>query len=285
MEQKRIRWNGWGEYKKEIMSRRFAVTVLFLLTLMTSMANGTSAIMKDYDVKIAPWMLPHYMSSYIFAAVYGFIICYAFSNVPFMMKSELYGIIRKGRMIWCTEKIFAILLEALTIALTMVVLSVIVFIPYVGYEPGWGKVIQTLAFGIGKYNGIYGLAFGSIIKNYTPVQAMLVSFLMLWLVNSLVGLLMFAVSMYVSRKAAVVTGLLLSGITYMHYSIRFLDHIYFASPITWLRIGIYNHHEFTDFIYPGFEDYRKAGLIAMGVITVLILVKAGRLQFDFYNEE
>ena len=283
---RRLRWNGLAELKKEILSLRFFASCFLLLGLTASVATGVDLLIERTGVYISPWIAPHFFSNREYTGLYGFIICYMFSSVPFMGRSELYGVVRKSRYIWITEKLFAVIFEALLITLAGHLFCVLIFVPHVTIEADWGKMIYTIAYShiTADYN-IVAYCYGNMLMNYTPIAAMLISIAMTWAVTAFIGLLMFMLSLYLGRMTALIIGVLLSGLNFLNEITLFVKWLKYITPFNWNALGRYGATIFGPEFYPTFVESSLILFPALIVIIALILFKARHMEFEWVIEE
>ena len=284
---RRAHWNGGSEYIKKVCSVRFVSAVVLMAALVCAIASGIDRLMMDTKEWITPWMAPHFFDNKYFVTFYGFIVCYLFSDVPFMNRSELYFVMRKGRRIWCMEKIFAIIMQAFSFSALTILASVLVFVPMLHFEAGWGKIIHTLAYSgnLLEYN-IIGNPSPVILSKYTPLQAMLVCFILVGLVSSMIGLLMFVISLYGSRIAAVSVSVILTGMNLSEGMFITSSWLPYVTPFNWCRMGLHDEPVFLDTqYYPSVQFCLCLCGIVMVIIILSIILKSRHMEFVWNKED
>ncbi|MDE6759851.1 MAG: hypothetical protein K2J90_04120 [Lachnospiraceae bacterium] len=283
----RVHWNGWQECVKKICSIRFAGAVVLMTALVCAIASGIDRVMIDQQEWITPWMAPHFFDNKYFATFYGFIVCYMFSDVPFMNRSELCFALRKGRGIWCMEKIFAVIMQAFSLTVLTFAATVLVFVPRLHFELDWGSIIDTMAYSenIWEYNLISNPS-SVIMEKYTPLLAMLLCFLLVWIISSVIGLLMFVLSLYTSRMAAVSVAAILTGMNLSEAKFITSSWLPYVTPFNWCRLGLHNEPVFLDtHYYPSL--WFCLGLCGIMIIfTALgIMLRSRHMEFVWNKEE
>lgn len=280
----RIIWQG---YLQRLVGIRFGLSVLLLLVLDLGAAAGMDQYLVDYQLRITPWMMPHFFSINLYTAFYGFIICYMFSDLPFMNRTEMYGVLRLGRIRWFWDKIVVIVLECLTVTLIAAVLSIIVYIPYLEFDTDWGTAIYTMAYSsmslLTDYN-IFCFPTGWIIDRYTPIHAMLLAMLMLFLVTTAIVLLMFAISTWFGRMPALIFGLLLANMQLSADHSPDLMFLYYLSPYTWMMIGRYDKASFVGY-YPTLRYCLIAVSVLIVIELIMIAIRSRTIEFQWNKEE
>lgn len=278
--------NCFREYGKKIKSVRFLSAVALMVALICAIATGIDRLILDKQEQITPWMAPHFFDNVFFVTFYGFIICYMYSDVPFMNRSELYRILREGRVLWCIEKMISIVMQAFTMTALTMVASILIFIPMVQFEWDWGKIIYTMAFSNNLYDyDIFGNVSPVILSKYTPIQAMLLCFLVVWLVSSLIGLLMFGISLYSNRVFAVAVAVGLTGMNLSEMKFWTATWLPYVTPFYWCRMSIYGGQIFGNRYYPSLKFYLILTGIGILLLIVGIMLRAKHIEYIWNKEE
>ena len=111
-----------------------------------------------------------------------------------------YEIARSGKKRWFAGKLLYVYAASFVYVAVLFSLTLLLVARYLVWIGEWGKVITTLSLTTAGYS--YDLAFFSdhILKNYGPIQATLLTFLMLWLQTALVGTMIFAANLLAKRS-------------------------------------------------------------------------------------
>ena len=283
---KRMIRNCFQEYKMKITSVRFLSAVVLMVALICAVASGIDRLMADTGERITPWMAPHFFDNVYFVTFYGFIVCYMYSDVPFMNRRELYKILREGRLSWCIEKIVSIILQAFTLVVLTIAASILVFVPMIKFDWEWGKIIYTMAFSDNIYEyALFSNLSNVILIKYTPIQAMLLCFFMVWLVSSLIGLLMFAISLYMNRIFAVSSAAILTGLNLSNVKFIVAEWLPYVIPFYWCRISIYEEPVFLDRYFPSVKFYMVLSSIIFLMLIIIILLRSKRIEYVWSKEE
>lgn len=275
------------ECRKRIMTRQFLCVAIFILTIEYGMTRGVIQFIQDYDLKINFSMAPHFFSIFLFVTYYGFIVCYMFSDAPFMNRSEVYKVVREGRIRWLLSKVVAIIVQSIALTAFSFLGGILVFLPNVDFSNKWGEVVYTMAYSgdmIIGYNTV-GVAVAPIIERYTPIQAFIFSFFMTSLITTLIGLLIFAVSLYSNRVVALMVGL---GLANMQLVLNYFPNLmwcYYCSPYTWIMIGAYGVRSFMGTYYPRLPYCLCMSFAIIAALLVLIFLKARKMEFHWYKED
>ena len=283
---KRVIYSFAQEYRLKITSARFLSTVVLMIALICSVASGIDRLMVDTKEYITPWMAPHFFDNVYFVTFYGFIVCYMYSDVPFMNRRELYKILREGRLSWCMEKIVSIILQGFTLTALTMVASVLVFVPMINFDGEWGKIIYTMAFSDNIYEyALFSKLSNVILIKYSPIEAMLLCFLMVWLVSSLIGLLMFVISLYANRVLAISSAAIITGLNLSNAKFIVAKWLPYVIPFYWCRISIYNEPIFLDRYFPSAKFYIAVGSIVILMLMIVIVLRAKCIEYVWNKEE
>ena len=277
---------GWVRARLSgVVTERFCMGLLMIFVVECCMVSGTMEYLHDWNLVITPWMLPHYFWSGDFRIYYGFIICYMYSDIPFMNRSEMLRVIRAGRIRWALMKEGIIFMRAVLMALWL--WSVLLYFPRVEFSWDWGTAIRSLSYAksISLDYRIWGDTSSSIIGRYSAVQALLLCIIMLVVVTTMVGLSMLMLSLYAGRAVAIAEALIIAGLAIDLNSRPAIMKLYYISPYTWLDVGCYDRQAFVINRYPGLQYVCSITGMLIIIFMVMILLRMKRTEFKWNNEE
>ena len=135
--------------------------------------------------------------------LFMFVCIYYFSNTPFLNYHQIYRIIRTGKLRWGIHQIVNIILSSVVLMGSVFVSACIVLFPQLTWENDWGKVLYTLSLTnmAEEYNIMVDFTY-EMISRYTPLQLLGLTLGIGVLLISFLGNMMFAVSLFFSRTAA-----------------------------------------------------------------------------------
>lgn len=150
----------------------------------------------------------------------------------------------------------------------------------------WGRIIYTMTYSQSmiEYN-VFGWLSSVIYAKYTPVQAMLLCFFMVGLITSLMGLLMFAISLYANRMLAVSIAAVLTGMNLSGFKFITAPWLPYVIPFYWCRISIYEQPISHLRNHPSLMFYIVLSCIVIGVAVGFILLRARRVEYIWNKEE
>ena len=199
-------------------------------------------------IRIAPWIFPHFLLIPIMQLVYGYLTIVFFSDAPFRDAFAQFLEIRVGKKLWICGQLLYIVEAALVYSLYYMVITIVMILPRIYVTLDWGKAIEQLCYDreITSAYGIVGgaLAFApDILENFTPLQAMVLGLLMLWLVSVWIGVMIFFLHIILKKGAGIaVAGFFVFLAYFSNFvgALMFGNRIFFVSPINWVALGYLN---------------------------------------------
>ena len=270
---------------KRIKSFRFVTAILMVLTLTLAVTSGIDRLIADVKIPMTVWIVPHIFDNVTFAAFYGIILCYLLSEIPFFNSSELFVIARMGRKRWFISKMLSIVFTTFTFTVVSFFVCFISFFPNITVTSDWGKLIKTMTYGTNLYSyNIICRPSAIIINDFTPQKAMLLGFLMVWLISVMMGFIMFTISIFVNRITAIVIAAIsaLIGLSQgLFFTVQFLPYI---SLITWFRVSIYGNKIFLEWYYPPLSTVVKLAFLICVVCLAASAIKIKHTEFEWIDE-
>ncbi len=122
-----------------------------------------------------------------------------FSDVPYMAGEELYVVLRIGKEKWAHRNCYYILLSGILLSALLTLLSILVILPAVNLKNEWGAMYQTLSLSeIASDIDINSNA----MNEFTPYELMLHIFLIDALAFAFMGMLLYTLSLFISKVFA-----------------------------------------------------------------------------------
>jgi hypothetical protein len=189
------------------------------------------------DVKVTPWVFPFTLGkwNYVMLTMLGVVLL--FCDAPFINSSTPYECVRAGKKRWVVAQLCYVGVASLIFVLFLMLISILCLLPHIDFANEWGRVLNTLAqtsAGV-EYGGMpitYGVMF-----RYSPLGALGLAALTLYLQTVFVGLVMFALNMVAKRGAGVVAGLLLAFIPAVA-QIVYVPRVYYFVPTAWANLTV-----------------------------------------------
>ena len=228
----------WNDIVNNFFSKRLLVFCIFQFSILHYYISTVKhfSIMADYPA--TPWILPFIGQNVYCLFVYGISVVYFYSNIPFMQKHEMYVLMRQGRNRWVFTKTLRICLSAVMLSIIEFALSVLILLPRVELTAKWGKLYNSLAMtSAGTGYGVKLFFSYEIINENSAIRTLLIFWTVLFVVTALIGMLMFVLSIYINRTAAVVAGTFFSVLPVVFANLYlYKEWIGFISPLSWLNL-------------------------------------------------
>ena len=205
-----------------------------------------------------------------------------------MQHSNMYLVIRTGRCNWAIGHILGITIQSMFLSLSSFIMSILIIGPKLDFSAEWGKIIHTLSISNAAeyYNVLFPIHYETLVS-FNPIELMLLQFLMSSLTLNCIGIIMFALSIYLNRLIAV------SIVTAMSTMIFFIENIHYLLmvklgrfvPLNWIRVANYCVHKFGVTIMPSFSFMLVILLLIITILAAIILRKAKYIEFHWSKEE
>lgn len=176
---------------------------------------------------------------------------------------------RSGRNQWLFGSIIYIAFASIVYFLLTVLFTIIILLPVLEFSSGWGKVIGTFAqTSMASQHGI-SVPFSQIIfMNYTPFQAMLLSFTNCCLIAFILGVTIFVLNLKFTRAIGILvaSALILWQITVKKTWTGFIRY----SPVSWASLS--NIDISSNTLYPS-HLYVYSVLFSIALISILLSIR------------
>lgn len=141
-------------------------------------------------------ILPHVQNDFYFNKIMLLGGMIFFADIPFMSGEELYVVLKIGKEKWSQINCCYIVLSGVLLSTLLTVLSLLTILPAISLKNEWGTLYQTFAF-----SGTAGcvLINASAMSYYSPYALMLNIFLIDALTFSFMGMLLYTLSLFVSK--------------------------------------------------------------------------------------
>ena len=162
-----------------------------------------------------PWIFPFLFAFRYMRIVFMIPVVFIFCDAPFVDTNQTYVMLRTKRNIWSMGQILYIIVSSFLYTLFHLLLTIIFNIQYMQWGTTWGDVLgNARTSGIMVNLNIRYTTVGisaSIIRYFTPAQAMFFSFILMWLSFIFIGMLIYAINILTKSKgiSIIVTGFLI----------------------------------------------------------------------------
>lgn len=255
------------------------VYVVFLLELAyvhwTVSPVGGFCAQGGYTV--GPWVFPFLLAEPYSRLMVMLGLILLLCDAPFIESDHPALLLRSGRRTWTAGQVLYIAGTSALYFAVVYLLTVLVLLPHVGFEPGWGKVIHT--FCQTRMAGQHGivLPFDHQISNALgPVEANLLELLLCWLLGTLLGLVLFVLNLTVNRSAGAICAAALA--IFPLFVERAGWWMHYISPVSWASLSVVDLTGTTAFPSLGYALAVLAGGNAL--LALLAFLAMGRRDID-----
>ena len=276
------------EAKRKLFSMKYLTVIIitgFMCVLYTISLRKFSYLI---GYSITPWFYPFLISINFYNLIYFALFIYFFSDAPFFQRNTIYQMIRCGRIKWGLIQIRKILMSSFIYIISGILVSVMVMFPYVRLDSGWGNVIYTLSRTDAWKNYEVSLSFNyDIIVQKSPLQMMILTTIILWLAGTCIGLLMFALSLWIGRMFAlfVSTIWVILPIILDNYAGVWRPLAIHFSPISWTRITEIGQFKYGIPRLPSLIFILSAYIMMCVIFSIAALIKLRTIDLKWSSEE
>ena len=235
--------------------------------------------------KLSPYIFPFLTTYRYMKILYLFPVIMIFSDAPFIDSNQQFVMVRSGRLSWGIGQMLYIVVGSFCYTMFMLLSSIIVNIGHIQLDTSWGKGLilaattnLTSALGI-QYDTVK--VTGSIVRYYTPAQAMLWSFVFLWMICTILGLIIYDLNILFKSNAV---GVLVTG--FMVFFTAIVDEVQqfmWFSPVTWSSLNNIDVAKTTSLPSFYFVLYMYSGAIVILFIMGALLSRSRRFSFEIKN--
>lgn len=263
-------WNiAFSGIKKNFTSIRF-YTVLLVATIFSwSQIRGIREYASGQGLGVSCWYYPFLFSASICVLFLYFGLVLLFCNAPFVDGQQMFVILRSGKKTWFRGQIFYIILSSIGYFTYIFILSIIMYLPYVGMTDKWGTVLWEFARNPGITTGL-GVAINArTLSIFSPIKACL----LIWLVNVLagcfLGFLVFYVNLYKNRTIGSTIALMVVLISNIEKAAGdSMNKLVYISPVSWTNLFVYARKQSPIPVF-----YTVGVLVAVNIVLALLIMR------------
>lgn len=271
--------------RKWIGNSRISVAfiIVFLFTLIYT--KGLWMVGDALGEKLSIYIFPFLTTYRYMKIIYLFPLLLVFCDAPFIDANQQFVMARTGRKIWGIGQMLYIICASFLYTLFMALSSIVVNIGHIRWDVSWGKAL--LVAGTTNICSQLGINYDTvkvsdiIVKYYTPAQAMFFSFLLLWMICVILGLIIFDLNIIFKSN---VVGVFAAGLLILVTSL--VDGNPLAtwySPVSWCSLNNIDVARMTS--YPTIDYVLGIYMIMLVVLLIMgfFLSKSKRFSFEIKN--
>lgn len=260
-----------------------AFVIVFLFTLIYT--KGLWLVADNVGEKLSIYIFPFLTTYRYMKIIYLFPLLLLFCDAPFVDANQQFVMIRSSRLSWGIGQMLYIICGSFFYALFMLLSSIVVNIGHIQMEASWGK--SLILAGTTNICSILGIQYDTvqissiIVKYYTPAQAMLWSFLFLWMICIILGLIIYDFNILFQSN---IVGLFVAGFLILFTAV--VDGIQqwiWYSPVSWSSLNNIDVAKTTSLPGIYFVLFVYIGAILALLIAGAVLSRSRRFTFEIKN--
>lgn len=277
----------WKFFLAKLLSMKTLILLVLLGFIYHIFLSPLKSFSQSVNYPVSPWIFPFLVSDIYFVILFMAAVVYYFSDVPFMKEWTMYQVIRTGRVKWACGQIGSVIFNSFAFIVIAILETGLMLVPDITLREGWGKVLYTLSMtnAAGEYQIPFSVSY-NIISKYGALQAVGISVLTGGLVMMFIGLLMFSLSLYISRLWANIIAMLFVILPIVIENVgNIFPWLVYCSPVSWMRLSVIDTGVGIGRQAPTLLTCCIALLIACIVLAVTIIWKICRVDFKLLKED
>lgn len=260
-----------------------AFVIVFLFTLIYT--KGLWLVADNVGEKLSIYIFPFLTTYRYMKIIYLFPLLLLFCDAPFVDANQQFVMIRSSRLSWGIGQMLYIICGSFFYALFMLLSSIIVNIGHIQMGTSWGK--SLILAGTTNICSILGIQYDTvqissiIVKYYTPAQAMLWSFLFLWMICIILGLIIYDFNILFQSN---IVGLFVAGFLILFTAVvDGIQQLIWYSPVSWSSLNNIDVAKTTSLPGIYFVLFVYIGAILALLIAGAVLSRSRRFTFEIKN--
>lgn len=268
--------------KQKFLSRKMLLLVVLLFFLFVTYLEPIKYFSNIAQIYISPWVFPFVISDPYFLIIYMAGIIYFYSDVPNLNSLNLYYMIRMGKIKWGIEYIKYILYSACILTVLSFFICCLSVIPRLHWDSVWGKVLFTMAkTDAGRISGLFWDISPQFISNYSVIEGMLLSFVIISFGIAFIGVFTFYCGLHNKGNCSAFLSSILIVFTILsaYVSDPIKKKFALISPVSWMRITQINRCKFGYELMPNISYIIIAYIILVLSISCLSVLKINNSDY------
>lgn len=260
-----------------------AFVIVFLFTLIYT--KGLWLVADNVGEKLSIYIFPFLTTYRYMKIIYLFPLLLLFCDAPFVDANQQFVMIRSSRLSWGIGQMLYIICGSFFYALFMLLSSIVVNIGHIQMGTSWGK--SLILAGTTNICSILGIQYDTvqissiIVKYYTPAQAMLWSFLFLWMICIILGLIIYDFNILFQSN---IVGLFAAGFLILFTAVvDGIQQLIWYSPVSWSSLNNIDVAKTTGLPGIYFVLFVYIGAILALLIAGAVLSRSRRFTFEIKN--
>lgn len=278
----------WKSSMMKIINSKIAVFTILMIVVSRTYVGAIRQFSVAVDYPSSWCVFPFAMCSFSYLIMFWFGVIYVNSDVPFMQHVNMYHAIRVGRKCWALGQIGGIFIRSVVLTVVAVICTILPLLPDIEWSNEWGKLLRTAATtrALTQFDSSVFIYY-EIFSEFSPLQLIGLEILLCACICTFIGVLMFLLSLFLNKIAAVAGGLALAialfPVLNIHPMIR--HKLAFFIPTIWAELARIATPDYGYYWLPSIPymfGFLIAGILCM---TVIILIKVKKIEFNWENED
>ena len=260
-----------------------AFVIVFLFTLIYT--KGLWLVADNVGEKLSIYIFPFLTTYRYMKIIYLFPLLLLFCDAPFADANQQFVMIRSSRLSWGIGQMLYIISGSFFYALFMLLSSIVVNIGHIQMGTSWGK--SLILAGTTNICSVLGIQYDTvqissiIVKYYTPAQAMLWSFLFLWMICIILGLIIYDFNILFQSN---IVGLFAAGFLILFTAVvDGIQQLIWYSPVSWSSLNNIDVAKTTSLPGIYFVLFVYIGAILALLVAGAVLSRSRRFTFEIKN--
>lgn len=214
----------------------FIIVVLYVMESLSAVLTFSRSVHIDVTPFAFVFLINNYKIQFVIAACAVILFC----NAPFEDEAYQYMVSRAGKLSWGLGQIFYIIKISILYIACLAVATIIPFLGHMTWSNEWGKIWGTL----GKTNA--GADFGvelsvsqNIIRQYEPIDALIISILLEFSCILCIGLIIYFGNKVTGKSVGTFIGALIAVLD-ICVSNDWMEWAYGFSPVSLTQLELFN---------------------------------------------
>lgn len=236
-----MRANKVSGYNMRMIKENIRIPFLLIIVVLYIMENLSAVATFSRSVRIAVtpfafvFLINNYRVQFIIAACAVILFC----NAPYEDKLYQYMITRAGRLSWGLGQVLYIIKMSAVYIGSLFAASIIPFLGHITLSNEWGKIWGTLAkTSAGAEFGVELWVSSNIIREYEPINALLVSILLEFACVLCIGLVIYFGNKITEKSVGTVIGAFIAVLD-VCISNDWMDWAYGFSPVSLTQLELF----------------------------------------------
>lgn len=220
------------QLKREGIQIRTIIFFIIMAIFIYSYLQPVKIFSQAVEIKVTPWALPHFVNDFTCQQAFMIGCVFLFCTAPFKNKYHLYMIYRSGKASWQGGIILYIVVMSFLYLCFINIMIVLSLLPHISFETEWGKIWGTLSrTNAGSKFLVPFSVYDYIIGAFTPLKAMLISFLLEWACFVWLGLVIYILNYNFQKSIGTLVASFFVFLDVMIYN-SWMPSFYLISPVT-----------------------------------------------------